>query len=327
MLGQFLSLTEDLPLRNKLLQISFDGPNVNLNFFELLQKHLANDDPTNQTMLDLGSCGLHTIHNAFKTGAESTGWNIEVSLKAFWHFFKDTPARRADFSNITGCNTYPLKFCSHRWVEDEAVALRAIEIWPYLKKFVQMKEKEKPILSSQCFLTLKNCCSDKFLEAKLHFFSSVAKELKTFLTKYQSDEPMIPFMSNDLFEILKSLGNRYLKKSVMESLTSPFSFLSFQPKDKANHKDACYVDIGFAAKQKTSDAIASKLVNDQELFSFRLQCISFLSNVMEKIINKSPLKRKIVRDLSSLNPSQPSATKFWMHLLIVIGLQQNNVMK
>ena len=48
-----------------------DGRNVNLKFLQLIQK----DREENQQygLIDIGSCGLHTIHNAFKTGAEETG--------------------------------------------------------------------------------------------------------------------------------------------------------------------------------------------------------------------------------------------------------------
>ena len=39
----------------------------------LLQKDKVEKEQHN--LIDIGSCSLHIIHGAFKTGAESSGWN------------------------------------------------------------------------------------------------------------------------------------------------------------------------------------------------------------------------------------------------------------
>ena len=51
---------------------------------------------------------------------------------------------------------------------------------------------------------------EPFLKAKLCFFVSIAKDLESFLTEYQTDKPMIPF----LYESLKNLLNRLLQRFV-----------------------------------------------------------------------------------------------------------------
>jgi hypothetical protein len=48
----------------KLLQVSMDGPNVNLKFHMDLSSQLVAD--YNKKPVDLGTCGLHQVHNAFK---------------------------------------------------------------------------------------------------------------------------------------------------------------------------------------------------------------------------------------------------------------------
>ena len=53
----------------KLLQISSDGPNVNLKFLRLMdEKRSELDVPP---LIDIGTRGLHTIHGSFKTGMQS----------------------------------------------------------------------------------------------------------------------------------------------------------------------------------------------------------------------------------------------------------------
>ncbi|CAM1297534.1 Uncharacterised protein g1835 [Pycnogonum litorale] len=59
-----------------MLQVSMDGPNVNWKFLELLKTKLQND--FNSSVLNVGSCGLHVVHNSFKAGSAATGWNISM---------------------------------------------------------------------------------------------------------------------------------------------------------------------------------------------------------------------------------------------------------
>ena len=74
------------------------------------------------------SCGLHSIHLAFKTGGNSTDWGVKKILKAVYQILHDSSARRVDYIEFTGSEQFPLPFCGTRWTEDQKVALRAIEI-------------------------------------------------------------------------------------------------------------------------------------------------------------------------------------------------------
>lgn len=47
----------------KMLQLSMDGPNVNFKTLRLLKE--KEHDVDSPQLLDLGSCGLHTVHCAF----------------------------------------------------------------------------------------------------------------------------------------------------------------------------------------------------------------------------------------------------------------------
>ena len=84
---------------------------------------------------------MHTIHGAFKSGAESTNWNAKATLKGAFQFLHDTPARRDDYTSVTGSTQFPLYFCATRWIEDSAVANRLIVIWDHIIKLVRYYEK------------------------------------------------------------------------------------------------------------------------------------------------------------------------------------------
>ena len=51
-----------------------DGPSVNLRFLQELVKH-QEELEIEDKIIDIGTCRLHVLHNAFKCGIESTGWN------------------------------------------------------------------------------------------------------------------------------------------------------------------------------------------------------------------------------------------------------------
>ena len=87
-----------------------------MKFHDLLQKHIFEAGEDASTLITFGSCGLHVVYNAFKTGAQASEWNVEEVLSSFYWLFVDSPARK-DFTEITRNSVFPLKFCEHRWLE------------------------------------------------------------------------------------------------------------------------------------------------------------------------------------------------------------------
>ncbi len=55
---------------------------------------------------NLGSCGLHTVHGAYKAGFKEVKWPMQKVLLACHNFFNDSSARRADFIEITGYSVF-----------------------------------------------------------------------------------------------------------------------------------------------------------------------------------------------------------------------------
>ena len=62
----FEECTEKLDLKN-LIQVSMDGPNVNWKMLDLIVED-RNSNETYPKLLDVGSCSLHVVHGAFRTG-------------------------------------------------------------------------------------------------------------------------------------------------------------------------------------------------------------------------------------------------------------------
>ena len=75
----FEEYTERLDLKT-LIQVSMDGPNVNWKMLDLIVED-RNSNETYPNLLDVGSCSLHVVHGAFRTGMKQTGWGIDLLYK------------------------------------------------------------------------------------------------------------------------------------------------------------------------------------------------------------------------------------------------------
>ena len=92
-----------------------------------------------------------------------------------------------------------------RWVEDRAVADRFVEIWKHIAAIVNDWEKlpksKRP--KSKSYEHLKSAVEDLLTPAKLQFFSFFTSLFEPFLVMYQTNQPMIPYMYNDLQKLLR----------------------------------------------------------------------------------------------------------------------------
>ena len=65
---------------SQVMQVSFDGPNVNLTFFK---KYASTEEEKElDPLMDLGTCGLHVVHSSMKAGAKVSEWELQKLLKA-----------------------------------------------------------------------------------------------------------------------------------------------------------------------------------------------------------------------------------------------------
>ena len=75
-----------------MIQLSMDGPNANWKVFDSVQRH--QEALEYSSLSNLGSCGLHMVHGAFKAGSQESGWGIHKTFKAMWKIFQDEGEKR-----------------------------------------------------------------------------------------------------------------------------------------------------------------------------------------------------------------------------------------
>ena len=112
-----------------------NGPDTN---WDVLERHKTfRSSKDFSSLFVIGSCGLHVNHGALETGAKSTEWDLHKVLHAMWKIFDESPARRDIYMRETTSDVFPLHFCKTRWVGDEPVAARAIQIWSNVVKVIR----------------------------------------------------------------------------------------------------------------------------------------------------------------------------------------------
>ncbi|XP_058628346.1 uncharacterized protein LOC131538490 [Onychostoma macrolepis] len=273
-----------------------DGPNVNFKFFELLQSDL-NEMYGGAQLVSVGSCGLHTLHNAFKAGFSM--WQVEKLLRSMHTLFNNVPARREDYVTVTKSSVFPLSFCGHRWLENLPVVERALEVWPSLQLYVDaVKRKELPNPGTGLYDTIEAAQKDPLILAKLHFFLTIARTFEPFLKRYQMDEPVMPFLAKDLAELMKSVLRRFVKREVLQDITK-LQLTKLDLCEKKNLLLPQKIDIGLGAEKALKDT----KISDLKVLEFRRDCMQGLTNIVRKVQEKSPLKYATVRQMACLDCS------------------------
>ena len=158
---------------------------------------------------------IHAVHGACQFGFASTtspSWKLDLFqfLRAIYYLFHDSPARCGEFTAVTACTVFSLKFCSIRWCENIIVANRALEMLPHLCEWIKAVTNKALVLVNDVESSLKrpstvsygvteeSVKNSNILEARIHFFISVSSDLSDFLKRFQSGHPLSPFLYTTL---------------------------------------------------------------------------------------------------------------------------------
>lgn len=169
-----------------------DGPRVNFKFLKDFKEQKKEEKPDGSQILNIGSCGLHTIRNAYKKAMVKTEWNLESFFKSLYYLFYNSPARHSDYIKYSKSTVFPLKFCSIRWVENFSVAGRALDIRKKISKYVSGVKKDKIVPSCKSFQIVDSALKDNLLASKLAFLQMMASEVEPYLKRLQSNDPLSP---------------------------------------------------------------------------------------------------------------------------------------
>ena len=211
--------------KEEMINLGMDSPSTNWTVLRLIQD--ARIDDAVPPLEDIGSCGLHVISGALQTGVTDAGWSLKKGMQAMYNLFLDSPARRDLYIKLNESTTFALKFCPTRWVENERVAEIALEVWDYHVKVVKqyMVEPVSKRPSNFSFKTLVENYTDKFMKVILEIFREVARKASTHLTLFQTDNPMLPFLSDTLENLLRRIMGYFVSRSELDKATTPLKLV------------------------------------------------------------------------------------------------------
>ena len=126
LVNQFFEFMEKLKLNLLLLlALGMDGPSVNRSFEKKLKARLEENYATQ--ILDIGTCSLHIVNNAFLEGLKELKRVINLDEFAIdLHFFmKYSTAQREDYANIVSVTEitahFLLRHRTTRWLSLDKV--------------------------------------------------------------------------------------------------------------------------------------------------------------------------------------------------------------
>lgn len=106
----------------KLIQVSSDEPNVNLAFLKLLD--VKRKDYELDSLIDIGICRLHTLHQSFHHGASLCDSNVKKIPVAMHKIFLESPFGYECLMDAQPSD-YPLQFFAHMWIENAYLTKKA----------------------------------------------------------------------------------------------------------------------------------------------------------------------------------------------------------
>ena len=182
--------------------------------------------------------------------------------------FHESPSRRTDYEFLTKALKFdnPLKFCSHRWVENEDVAKRAKAVWHKIvaitEFWVGLPKSKQPGLGQRgknsSYDHFDNCYKDPLVPVKLRFFEEISKSLNKFLLVFQTDKPMAAFLIVTLEQLLGYFCSKFVKKAVMSKASTTSKLIKIDLNDENNIVSVTSLNLSFWHKVRIETAKKGK---------------------------------------------------------------------
>ncbi|XP_042290428.1 uncharacterized protein LOC121912386 [Thunnus maccoyii] len=173
-----------------------------------------------------------------------------------------------------------------------------------------VRTKRLPNPGTSSFDTLEAAQKDPLIIAKRHFYMSVIRSFKPFLTTYQTDQPMMPFLVNDLADLMKCILWHFIKREVLLDI-SPLQLARIDVGDKRNWVHPKEVNSGFGAESTLKELQRQEKTGELRALEFKRDCIKVMSTILQKVQDKSPLKYPTVRQLACLDPRKMFSDPEW----------------
>ena len=167
-----------------------------------------------------------------------------------------------------------------------------------------LPKSKQPNSENKSFARLKSAISDPLMKTKFKFFASTGQALNScFLVKFQTNNPMVPFLAQSLEEIIRLFGSAFLLKETLSKVNSCLLLSKVDFTNPTFHKRPVDVDPRIGVKLELLHLRNSGKISDNQVLSFKREVSSFLSKLCSHLGEKSPIKQSLTRNARCFIPS------------------------
>ena len=165
-----------------------------------------------------------------------------------------------------------------------------------LSSFFLLKPPSERPEENRSFDNLVKYYLNPLVHVQLHLFKDMATILNGCLVNFQTDSPMVPFLSLQIGDILHRLMLFFVPKHVLKTANSPLKLQQIDVQKSENIVGVSQIKLSTGAAS-VLEKVPSKLHD-----GLKKGFLKFLQVMIKKIQEKSPVKYKLVRNAACLNP-------------------------
>jgi len=289
----------NLPL-SRMLMVGSDGPVVNQKVFRLLNADIMADPgrDSKKSLLNIGTCNLHIMHNAFEKGLSKFGKKAEDLFINLYYYFNGYPSRKEDYRKSQIEMNVPIhaliKHVPSRWLTLGPVAERVAEQYPALLHFFETtKKSSKKLNENDRVVKIVNDLKNPSIEAEVLFVSESAQLFQNFCKLFQKQEPLIHILYEEARNLLTIILNKICKLETVKNfnkLKNPFDIENMLPTKDVKCSD------------KTDEAL--KKLSERDTLRVRYNVQQHYKAAAEHLLSKSILKFETAKHFRFLQPQQ-----------------------
>lgn len=247
----------------------------------------------NPDLIDISTCNLHKIHNAFSKAYDSFGSDVEDLGIESYYYFKNSPVSMEDFEKVQVQLGIPkhvfLRHLPTRWLTLEHVNDRLIEQLPALEKFFNQKAlKQGGTGRSE---RIRKILASTILMIEMLFLKTVMAIFGKILRLLQTEAPLIHILHDQLSQLISTLMRRFLKSEVIDGKHGVQLCDIDVDSDKNLLKKP---DVGTAAKILLDSMVAEKSMTAESRQAFLMRARTFYQNVVKELLRTLPMDNRLL---------------------------------
>ena len=253
------------------------------------------------TLLDVGSCTLHSVHNSVKYGLQELSVDVNELAINVWSFFHNSSNRREEYKELQSIlNLEEHLFQKHsriRWLSLLPVVERLLEQKEGLVEymFTRIPSKDSYTSKLESYKSLANKLKDPLTWPTLHFVAHALKPFQEFETLFQKKEPLIPYLYENLSELVRKTMKKFVTSKIVGKKEGK-ELLEINYKHTNNQVDDRMLSIGDSTRKLIS------LLSEKDKKRFFHEARMVYMKIVEKMLQYFCLESSSLRFLSFLNP-------------------------